>query len=116
MPSLPILRFPGTARPSGVRALPLLILLALGGCSAVQPTQGQPSLKSTPDPIQAKIGICYNNLVSDDADVLRAARRACGANGEPHLIDQDTDLTCPLSISNRSTFACGAARPVPKTP
>ncbi|HWK46397.1 MAG TPA: hypothetical protein VNT30_16875 [Stellaceae bacterium] len=92
---------------------PFVIAMALGGCGSVQPAQTQPSEMLPSNPTLPKVGICHNKLVSDEADVLRAARRACGASGEPHLIDEDNKLTCPLSVPNRSTFACGPEKQSP---
>jgi hypothetical protein len=54
-----------------------------------------------------RIAICYSRMWNSAATVRDAATLACGANGAPRLVNQDTDLTaCPVLTPTHAVYAC----------
>jgi hypothetical protein len=102
-------------RSAAASALALALLVAACGQGSLPPIDTVP--KPPPPGVHedfSRIGVCYNRSTSTPRQVLEVARRNCEPGTRPHLIEQDTRLSCPLLTPTRATFAClepGAAPP-----
>jgi hypothetical protein len=85
----------------------LFVFLALTGCSQLEPYEFIPRapLQGAGETIP-RVGICYNALFTDPAEVRAVAEEACAGIGTPQLVEQDMRLACPLLTPARATFAC----------
>ncbi len=94
-------------RPAAVPALALALLVAACGQGGLPPFDTVP--KPPPAGVHedfGRIGVCYNRETSTPRQILDVARRNCEPGTRLWLIEQDTDLTCPLLTPTRATFAC----------
>jgi hypothetical protein len=82
-------------------------ILLLAGCTGLEPyaTEPRPRLPDA-DLSIPRVGICYSALFSTPEDVRAAATEACSRFGDPHLVEQDLRLACPLLTPARATFEC----------
>jgi len=54
-----------------------------------------------------RIAICYSRMWNSAEAVRNAAAQACGSNGAPRIVAQDTDLTaCPILTPTHAVYAC----------
>jgi hypothetical protein len=86
----------------------LIAGLAAACGSMVAPFEGVPP-KVAPPGIgddDFRVSVCYNKRFSTPEQVRAVAIEACGAQGEPQLIDQDVELFCPLLTPVRANFVC----------
>ncbi len=102
----------------------MLLLLALGGCSLFQPYIDRRREAGVSDPSKLYIGlskpeapaVCYNNWVSDYAEVKKLADNECvkqktGSHAEP--VEQKI-LSCKLFTPNHFVFKCVGTPPQDK--
>ena len=93
------------------RPLALLLLLALGGCGAVDPYATIPRITQPGQPSGARVAICYNSLATTLADVKAQAQQQCDVGTTARQVDTDWYLQyCPLLLPARATFVCTAAK------
>jgi hypothetical protein len=91
-----------------MRAAPVVVALALAGCSALDP---YPTYPRDPEAGGAdagpRVAICYDTLVSSLAEVQKAAQQECAADTTATPADTDWLLQyCPLLLPARATFVC----------
>jgi hypothetical protein len=96
-----------------MRARPIILVaflltVAAAGCSdSLPPFDTRP--KEAPPSVHedfSRIGVCYNSFTATQEKVLAVARANCDPGTTPYLLSHDTDLTCPLLMPERATFAC----------
>jgi hypothetical protein len=93
-------------RPTRPIALALAIAGALAGCTAFEPFETAP-VEGPKGDTKIRVGICYDTLVSSDAEITAAARTACGPGTVPKWEGIDYILmACPLLLPGRATFVC----------
>jgi hypothetical protein len=90
-------------------ALSVLAVLTSGCGANLAPYETAPRTSLT-DPASGThyVGVCYNALFAKPDEVRRIAGDACGLDGAPRLVGQDTRLACPFLTPTRATFACTA--------
>jgi len=89
-------------------ALTSAVVVALTGCSALQPYPTYPAdaLPGETD-TGPRVAICYDALVSTLDEVKTAARQECAANTEAASVRTDWQMQyCPLLLPARATFVC----------
>jgi hypothetical protein len=91
-----------------MRAAPVVVALALAGCSAFDP---YPTYPRDPEAgvtdAGPRVAICYDTLVSTLAEVQKAAQQECAADTTAAPVDTDWLLQyCPLLLPARATFVC----------
>ena len=84
-----------------------LALLALAGCSAVEPFDTTPRL---PPKVQVtetdRVAVCYNRFFTSPDRVRAIALDSCGPGMTPVLLGQDMRMACPVMTPIRATFQC----------
>lgn len=89
-------------------AVLLAAAAALAGCSAFDPfpTYPRPGEGAAAN-AGPRVAICYDTLVSSDAEVQQAAQEECAPNTRATRVDTDWLLQyCPLLLPARATFVC----------
>ena len=89
-------------------AAPLVVGIALAGCSALQPYPTYPAaaLPGETD-TGPRVAICYDALVSTLDEVRTAAQRECAPDTEVSSVGTDWYMTyCPILLPARATFVC----------
>ena len=94
----------------GMRALAIVVaaLVALIGCSALQPYPTYPP-QAQPGETDGgpRVAICYDTLVSTLDQVQAAAQQECAPNTQATPVRTDWYLQyCPLLLPARATFVC----------
>jgi hypothetical protein len=89
-------------------ALAFAVLVALSGCSGLQPYPTYPA-DALPGEADAgpRVAICYDTLVSTLDQVQAAAQQECAADtvATPARTDWQMQF-CPLLLPTRATFVC----------
>jgi hypothetical protein len=85
-------------------------VIALTGCSALDPYPTRPIDASPGEEPGPRVGICYDTLVSSLEQVQAAAQQECSPNTQATPVHTDWYLTfCPLLLPARATFVCSPA-------
>ena len=89
-------------------AIPVVIVAALTGCSALAPYPTYPRVAGPGEEATAlRVAICYDTLVSTLDQVQVAAQQECPSNTTATHFDTDWHLQfCPLLLPARATFFC----------
>lgn len=86
-------------------------MLALIGCSALDPYATAPATLPPTAPPGARVAICYDRVNATPADVQKAAQRECPSGTAATLADTDWHMDfCPLLLPWRATFVCAKAK------
>jgi hypothetical protein len=93
-------------------AVPVAAVIALTGCSALEP---YPAFPAEARPGEAdggpRVAICYDTLVSSLDQVQAAAQQECAPNTQATPVRTDWYLQyCPLLLPARATFVCTAGK------
>lgn len=84
-----------------------IVLLALAGCSALDPYPTVPRAMPPGSPAGQRVAICYNTLTTTLAEVQATAQQECSAGTQAEPAETDWYLqNCPLLLPARATFAC----------
>jgi hypothetical protein len=95
------------------RALVVSVAVSvLAGCSGLAPYPTYPRMAGLgEDATAARVGICYNTLVSTLDEVQVAAQQECPSDTTASPLDTDWYLQyCPLLLPARATFVCAAKK------
>lgn len=88
-------------------ALLLIAAAALSGCGSLDPYATLPQTTAPGQPLGQRVGICYNSLRSNFAQLQAEAQRECAAGTEAQSVDTDWYMQyCPLLLPARATFVC----------
>src|SRR5271163_215108 len=93
-------------------AIPVVIVAALTGCSALAPYPTYPRMAGPGEEATAqRVAICYDTLVSTLDEVQVAAQQECPSDTTATPFDTDWYLQyCPLLLPARATFVCTAKK------
>lgn len=92
------------------RALAIVIGLALGSCTLLDPYETIPLKPPDAHDGLPRVGVCYDALSVKPAQLLAVAQDACGKKMTP--VREDTDYGihaldyCPILLPGRATFIC----------
>ena len=89
-------------------AVPVVAVIALTGCSALDPYPTYPP-QARPGEVDGgpRVAICYDTLVSTLDQVQAAAQQECAPNTQAAPVRTDWYLQyCPLLLPARATFVC----------
>jgi hypothetical protein len=88
--------------------VPVVTVIALTGCSALEPYPTYPP-EARPGEVDGgpRVAICYDTLVSTLDQVQAAAQQECAPNTQATSVRTDWYLQyCPLLLPARATFVC----------
>ncbi len=89
----------------------LALLLALAGCSTLDPFPTAPEQPEPGGKPGARVAVCYNTLKTSLAEIRRDAQNQCPQTTVAEPVDTDWYLiNCPLLLPARATFGCAAKK------
>ena len=81
----------------------------LAGCGAFEPfpTTPPPLDSGQAAPAGQRVGVCFNPMSGNDAEMQAAAQQECPADTVAELAATDYHVqTCPLLVPGRASFVC----------